>query len=174
MSTDPDIIIRPVTERDREEIQRLHVAVFGPGRFARTAYRVREGTAFASRYCRAALKGARIIASLRLTPVTVGGTPDALLLGPLAVDPEFANKGWGRRLVAEGFASATVDGYRLVLLVGNMSYYSRMSFSPVPPGQIWLPGPADPARILARELVAGALPGYGGMIAPDVRAFNAR
>lgn len=164
MSTDTPIITRPITMADKAEIHRLHASVFGPGRFARSAYRVREGTAFASPYCRAALLGDRIIASLRLTPVTVGGTSGALLLGPLAVDADFANQGWGRRLVAESFAAAAADGYRVVLLVGNMSYYSRMAFGPVPPGQIWFPGPADPARILARELVPGALADYRGLI----------
>lgn len=167
MSEPTTIITRPVTIADAEELSRLHAEVFGPGRFARSAYRVREGTGLHSPYCRAALANTRMIASLRLTPVTVGGKAGALLLGPLAVEGAFANQGWGRRLVAESFAAATVDGFRLVLLVGNMSYYQRMEFAPVPQGQIWLPGPADPARILARELVAGALADYRGLIAAD-------
>ncbi len=166
MSTDA-IVTRPVTEADAAEIGRLHDAVFGPGRFARSAYRVREGTAFASHYCRAAWRGPRIIAALRLTPITVGGSDGALLLGPLAVDGEFANQGFGRRLVAESFAAAAADGYKLVLLVGNLSYYSRMAFTAVPRGQIWLPGPADPARILARELAPGALADFRGLVAAD-------
>lgn len=168
MTTEADITTRSISDADQAEIRRLHAFVFGPGRFARSAYRVREGTPLHSRYCRAAVLDSRIIASLRLTPVTVGGKTGALLLGPLAVDPEFANKGWGRRLVAESFADATRDGFRVVLLVGNMAYYSRMSFSPVPHGQIWFPGPADPARILARELVPGSLTAYRGLVAADL------
>ncbi len=168
MTTEAGIITRSVADADKAEIHRLHALVFGPGRFARSAYRVREGAPFHSRYCRAALLGSRIVAALRLTPITVGGTAGALLLGPLAVDPAFANQGWGRRLVAESCANATRDGFRVVLLVGNLSYYSRMSFASVPPGQIWLPGPADPARILARELVAGSLPAFCGLIAADL------
>ena len=164
MSATSDVSTRAVTTADEDRIRRLHADVFGPGRFARSAYRVREGTPFASPFCRLAAQGERVIAALRMTPATVEGMPGALLLGPLAVDPAFANRGHGRRVVAESFELATAAGFRLVLLVGNLSYYARMGFIAVPPGQIWLPGPADPARILARELVPGALASYRGLV----------
>ena len=166
--TSPAIITRSVTPEDADAIGALHARVFGPGRFARTAYRVREGTAFASPFCRLAEADGRVIASLRLTAVTVGGQRGALLLGPLAVDPAFANQGYGRRLVAESFALAADAGYRIVLLVGDLAYYGRMSFVATAPGQIRLPGPADPARILAHELEPGALAAFTGIIAPDM------
>ena len=165
MSQSPILTMRPVTSADEAEISFLHADVFGPGRFARSAYRVREGTSFASPFCRAVVdESGRIIASLRLTPVTVGGTPGALLLGPLAVHPSFANQGYGRRMVADSFAAATDAGFKLVLLVGNLSYYARLDFVAVPPGQFWLPGPADPVRVLARELVSGCLPEFRGLL----------
>jgi len=167
---DPDAIIRPVQPADRPLIDRLHASVFGPGRFARSAYRVREGTPYASPYCRLALLAGRAIAALRMTPVRIGETPGALLLGPLAVDPEFANRGYGRRLVADAFAAAKADGFRLVVLVGNLSYYERMQFVAAPRGQIWLPGPADPVRILAHELVPGSIADYRGLVTADQAA----
>jgi predicted N-acetyltransferase YhbS len=40
----------------------------------------------------------------------------------------------------------------------------------VPNGAIKLPGPADPARILAAELVEGALQGVSGVVRPDWEA----
>jgi len=156
---------RPVTEADAATISTLHARVFGPGRFVRTAYRIREGTPFASPYCRAALLDGRMVASLRMTPVRIGGEPRALMLGPLAVDPDFANQGYGRRLIAECVDLARANGERLVILVGDMSYYGRLGFKPVlPPGRICLPGPADPARILALELEPGAADAYRGLV----------
>lgn len=160
-------LVRPVSIADQPAVSALHSRVFGPGRYARSAYRVREGTAFASPFCRMALIGDTVVAALRLTPITIGGKRGALLLGPLAVDAGYANQGLGRRLAAESFAAAALAGYELVLLVGNLSYYSRMEFAPVPRGRIWLPGPADPARILARELVAGAAADFAGLVAAD-------
>ena len=50
------------------------------------------------------------------------------------------------------------------MLVGDEPYYARFGFVRVPPGQIWLGGPADPARILAAELAPGALSIYRGLV----------
>jgi predicted N-acetyltransferase YhbS len=155
---------RPVTPADLPTVSELHARVFGPGRFTRTAYRVREGAPPISRYCRAAFLGSRIIAAVRFTDVAVGATEGALLLGPLAVDPEFAGKGFGRALVAEALEAARNDGVRLVVLVGDVPYYGRFGFAPVPPGQITLPGPVDPQRLLAAELAPGALAAYRGLV----------
>ncbi len=46
------------------------------------------------------------------------------------------------------------------LLVGDEPYYARFGFHPVPPGQIVLPGPVDPNRLLAAELAPDALGGF--------------
>jgi len=162
---------RALKPADLAEVSRLHAHVFGPGRFARTAYRVREGTAPVTRFCRGAFLGDRIVAALRMTEIKIGDTPGALLLGPLAVDSEFAGQGFGKALVAEALDDAKSAGQRAVVLVGDMPYYGRFGFKPVPPGQVAFPGPVDPARILAAELQDGALSGFRGMVsAPKPRA----
>lgn len=158
------VIVRPATTADLPAIQALQPRAFGPGRFARTAYRIREGVALVSRFCLVAEHCGRVIAAIRFTEVKIGGVPGGLLLGPLAVEPEFAGQGYGRQLVAEGLANAKAAGLRLSLLVGDEAYYARFGFVRVPPGQITLPGPADPARILAAELAPGALADYQGVV----------
>jgi predicted N-acetyltransferase YhbS len=158
------ILHRPMTPADLAQVSDLNARVFGPGRFTRTAYRVREGAPRMSRYCRVALLGPRMIAAVRFTHVAIGETEGALLLGPLAVDPEFAGKGHGRQLVGEALELARADGIGLVVLVGDEPYYARFGFHPVPPGQIVLPGPVDPIRLLAAELTPGALPSFRGLI----------
>lgn len=158
------IITRSVTPRDLGPIAALHARVFGPGRFARTAYRVREGKGQLSPFCRAAFDGDRVIAALRFSEVAIGGTEGALLLGPLAVDPAFAGQGYGRQLVSEGVADAKARGKRLVVLVGDEPYYGRLGFVRVPPGQIVFPGPVNPARILALDLTGGALAACAGLV----------
>lgn len=156
---------RLVTQGDIGRISALHARVFGPGRFARTAYRVREGTGPMSPFCRLAVDGDRLVAALRFTEISIGGRDGALLLGPLAVDPDYAGKGYGRRMIAEGIADAARRGRRLIVLVGDLPYYGRFGFKPVPPGRIVFPGPVDPARILALELAEGAMADYTGPIA---------
>jgi len=159
-----DIINRPVTPDDVPLISQLHAKVFGPGRFTRAAYRVREGTAPVSRYCRAAYSNERMIASVRFTPVTIGGAEGALLLGPLAVDPAFAGKGYAQQLVREALDNVKASGVPLVVLVGDETYYGRFGFAPLAPGQITFPGPVGPTRVLGLELVHSALATFCGLI----------
>ncbi len=166
-SMSPKVANRPLTQADFPAVSRLHAKVFGPGRFTRTAYRVREGGAPVSPFCRVALLGDRLIAAVRFTPITIGGANGALLLGPLAVDPDFAGQGFGKLLIAEAIETAKVAGVKLIVLVGDEPYYGRFGFAPVPPGQIVLPGPVDPLRLLAAELQPGVLPAYKGLIAPQ-------
>lgn len=161
----PPIVTRPLAPEDLPNVSALHARVFGPGRFARSAYRVREGTPAISSFCHGAFLGTRLIAALRLTPITIGSTSNALLLGPLVVDPDFANQGNGRRIVEDATADARAANVDLIVLVGDMPYYGRFGFQPVPPGQMKFPGPVSPARILALELTPASLPKFTGRIA---------
>jgi predicted N-acetyltransferase YhbS len=85
------------------------------------------------------------------------------MLGPLAVEPLLAGQGYGRHLVAAGIARARERGYRLMILVGDLPYYGRFGFKPVPHGRITMPGPVNPDRLLALELEDGALADYAGL-----------
>lgn len=158
------IAFRPVTDADLPAIQVLQDACFGPGRFARAAYRVREGLPLFSKHCLCASVADEVVASLRMTPIAVGGEGDALMLGPLAVTPRLAGQGIGRRLVAEALQRAETEGIKLVLLVGDLPYYGKFGFKPVPEGQIVMPGPVNPARLLAVEVTEGALGEYRGAV----------
>jgi predicted N-acetyltransferase YhbS len=160
------VVIRPAGPDDSAGIAALHERAMGPGRFARTAYRVREraGEAF-SPFCRVCLIEKRLAAAVRFTEVVIGGKAGALLLGPLAVDPAFANQGHGRGLVSGALEDARAAGIALVVLVGDEPYYGRLGFRRLPRGQIVLPGPVDPERLLAIELVPGSLAGYSGLLA---------
>lgn len=153
----PPPVIRPLAESDAPAIAALHARVFGPGRFARTAYRVREGTGPVTPFCRGVFAGRELVAALRLTEVAIGAEAGALLLGPLVVDAGFTGQGFGRRLIGEAIEAARSAGVRLIVLVGDEPYYGRFGFKPVPPGRIRLPGPVDPRRLLWRELKEGAL-----------------
>lgn len=153
--TEQTYSIRLETDGDAPAIDFLNDAAFGPGRFARTAYRLREGIPHDPALAFVATVGDRLVGSVRLTPILVGSA-GALLLGPLAVHPDVANRGIGRTLVRAAVARARELGHRLVLLVGDPPYYAPVGFSPVRPGQITLPGPVDPHRLLAAHLDDGA------------------
>ncbi|WP_029059127.1 GNAT family N-acetyltransferase [Stappia stellulata] len=144
-------LIRTETSDDLPEIETLQAEAFGPGRFARTAFRLREGIAHDPRLSFVGVSGNALAGSVWLTPITIGTAP-SLLLGPLTVAPAFKNRGLGRLLVAHVLKTAQALGERSVLLVGDAPYYGPLGFEPVPAGSIALPGPADPARVLIANL----------------------
>ena len=79
------------------------------------------------------------------------------MLGPLTVDPAFEGRGIGAALMNRSIEAAREAGHDLVMLIGDAPYYARFGFKVIPLGQLVLPGPADPARFLALELVEGVL-----------------
>ncbi|WP_428698001.1 GNAT family N-acetyltransferase [Stappia sp.] len=148
-------LIRNETPEDLAAIEALQADAFGPGRFAKTAFRLREGVDHDPRLSFVGMSGDVFAGSVWLTPITIGGAPSQLL-GPLAVAPAFKNKGLGRLLVNQSLKTALAFGERSVLLVGDAPYYGPLGFEPVPPGSITLPGPVDPARVLVANLVPGS------------------
>ena len=158
--------ILPETADDALAIDRLHERTFGPGRYARSAYRIREGGRHVLDLSFTARIGSLLVGSVRLSPVLVGRTP-ALLLGPLTVEPPFRGHGVGRALLERALKVAKAKGHRLVLLVGDEAYYGRVGFKSVPKGRAIMPGPVDYSRLLVAELVDGAFDGVSGPIRPD-------
>jgi predicted N-acetyltransferase YhbS len=159
----------PEQPDDGPGIERLYDRTFGPGRFARTAYRLREGNEHRRELSFTARIGTLLVGSVRLTPIRIGTTP-ALLLGPLTIEPPFRDRGIGRGMIEAALAAARKAGARLVLLVGDEPYYGRMGFARVARGRVRLPGPVDPDRILVAELATGAFEGVEGRVRPDYSA----
>jgi predicted N-acetyltransferase YhbS len=164
--SEPTITILPESAEDAAEIERLHERTFGPGRFAKTAYRVREGGGHRLELSFTARIGVLMIGSVRLTPIRIGDAK-ALLLGPLTVEPPFRKRGIGHALIARALAEAKARNHRLVILVGDEPYYARNGFRRVPKGRAALPGPVDPGRMLVCELTEGAFANVSGPIRPD-------
>jgi predicted N-acetyltransferase YhbS len=158
-------IIRPAGRQDIAAISALHARAFGPGRFARSAYRVREGKGQLSRFCLVAENSTGLVGSARMTEITIGGRADAALLGPVVVDDRYRGAGLGKAMIESALAAARAAKVRLVVLVGDESYYGRFGFKAVAPDRIVLPGPVNPMRVLAAELEAGSAQAYSGMIA---------
>lgn len=153
--SDLPLDLQPERPEDAEAVERLHARAFGPGRFARTAYRIREQQAHDPALSFAARVGSLLVGSVRMTHVRVGGS-EGFLLGPLTVDPAFESRGIGRALIERASAAAEAQGAGFVLLVGDLRYYEKSGFRRVPPGSIRFPGPVDPARILCRSFGAAA------------------
>jgi predicted N-acetyltransferase YhbS len=157
--------IRAERASDEAAIERLVDSGFGPGRFAKTAYRLREGVAPDSRLSFVAEdpETHRLLGAVRFWPVIVGRSP-ALLLGPLAVDPNLRGRGIGIALMQRGIEEAGALGYESVILVGDEPYYAKVGFTKLKPGQVRFPGPVDGNRVLGLALKEGALETLAGEV----------
>jgi len=166
-----DLSVTILSERpeDAVPIERLTERTFGPGRYARTAYRIREQLGHRLDLSYTARVGTLLVGSVRLTPVRIGATP-ALLLGPLTVEPPFRDRGIAKALMERALAEAKQQGHKLVVLVGDEPFYQRVGFKRIPSGQVKLDGPVDPARMLVCELTDGAFNGVTGTVRPDWEA----
>ncbi len=156
---------RPERPEDADDVASLNDDGFGPGRFAKSAYRLREGVApepglgFVATGADGALLG-----SVRFWPIRVGGAL-SLLLGPLAVKSELRGQGIGVALMKTGIDAARAAGFKTILLVGDESYYARAGFTRLALGRVRFPGPVDKTRILGLALEPGALDTLSGDIA---------
>jgi predicted N-acetyltransferase YhbS len=146
---------------------------YGAARFAKASERLREGRLPAEGLSLVAIEHGRLVGTVRLWNVTVGAGRSALLLGPLAVHPDFRNRGIGSALIDRVIARARLAGHRAIVLVGDAPYYGRFGFSSGPTGSLWMPGPFERHRLLAIELKPGALDGARGLIGAAGRLLPA-
>ena len=148
--------LRLETPSDSAQVAALNAESFGPGRFAKSAYRLREGVAPISALSFVAIEKDALRGSVRFWPIKVGGHEE-LLLGPLAVGGDQRGRGIGIALMQAGIEAARQGPWRGILLVGDEPYYARVGFSRLPPGRVKFPGPVDQNRILGLSLKPGEL-----------------
>lgn len=163
--------IRPETSADIPAREALLDRAMGTGRTRKSSEKLRrgrlpaEGLAFVARG-----EQGGVVGTVRLWDVAVGDdAPAALLLGPLAVAPAQKNAGIGSALMRHSIAEARRLGHGAVILVGDADYYERFGFSAEKTGGLAMPGPYERHRLLALELVEGALDGATGVIRPTGR-----
>lgn len=158
-----DLLVTMERPEHADAIEALVDLNFGPERFRKTAYRLRDGLDPVDGLSLIALKDGALVGTLRFWAVKIGALP-ALLLGPLAIHPDLHGKGIGRALMHEGLDKARALGWNAVVLVGDAPYYARFGFRRDLAENLTLPGPVDPARFLALELTPGALSGAQGAV----------
>ncbi|UCI29870.1 MULTISPECIES: N-acetyltransferase [unclassified Mesorhizobium] len=170
------IVVIAETAGDVAAREALLDDAMGPKRKTKSSEKLRrgrrpsEGLAFVARDASGSVMG-----TVRLWDVTLGEAgPAALLLGPLAVDPSLKNAGIGSVLMRHAIAEAARLGHAAILLVGDAPYYGRFGFSATKTGSLAMPGPYERHRLLALELVEGALDGARGTLKASGRKLKAQ
>jgi len=156
--------------QDFAEIEALLDAAFGPKRHQKSSSVLRENNPALHELSAVLRCEGRVAATVRFTPVHVHDPlfdmhRDALLLGPLAVHPDMQSAGMGTALMNHALDSVDMLGFERVLLVGDVSFYTRFGFEPVLPRIITMPGGQDASRLLLRQnSEAKALPVVGTVL----------
>jgi predicted N-acetyltransferase YhbS len=151
-----DVTYLPELPAHDPQIDAINEEAFGPGRFVRAAYKIREGGPHERSLSFVAMHEGEVIASVRLTRIAAGAGR-GLLLGPLAVRPDFKNLGIGRTLVKISLDEAAKAGAAVVILVGDEPYSGPLGVKRIAREQISMPRPVDFNRLLAVEIQPGAL-----------------
>lgn len=156
------------TERpdDGPAIEALLDKAFGPDRQSKISYRYRHEAppvAPLSRVARADADG-RLLGTIRYWDIAIGHA-NALLLGPIAVEPSLKGRGIGVALMRDTLDAAAWMGHSRVVLVGDIGYYARFGFAPAAPLGLAMPG-EKPERLLAAPLAKDAFRGVSGAIKP--------
>ncbi|HUQ13158.1 MAG TPA: GNAT family N-acetyltransferase [Novosphingobium sp.] len=162
----------PLNNIDPALVEDVLDRAFGADRFARTAYKVREGVDWLPGLSFAALDDDdRLAGTIHCWPVALtedsGKRHPLIMVGPVAVLPERQGEGFGKALVAASLAALSPQAPLPQVMVGDPEYYERFfGFAAAATGGWTLPGPWDPARLLARVTLGGAALPREGRLGP--------
>jgi predicted N-acetyltransferase YhbS len=175
-SISPSVRLDVEDANDGEAVEVLLDRAIGPVRHERTAADLRrgsrpvEGLSLVARRVVADDPGVPVrglLGTVRHWPIVIGEARcPAVLLGPLAVDPDHKGTGIGSGLVKEAIARARALGHARMLLIGDPAYYGRFGFSSALTARLTLPRPEAPERVQGLALQPGAFDGLNGLVTP--------
>jgi predicted N-acetyltransferase YhbS len=166
------ISIRKERPPDTAAREALLDQAFGDRRLRKSSQRLRDGQRPADDLAFVATDDKRVVGTARLWHIVCGTGQPVLLLGPVAVANDCRNRGIGTALVRHALAAARRQGHRAVVLVGDAPYYSRFGFSAEKTTALRMSGPFERHRLLALELIPGALKGARGLLRAPSRLIQ--
>ena len=172
VATDQPITIRPETRADRDEIAEVIERAFGSPDEARLVDAIRASDDYIAELALVATLQDTVVGQVMISKCAVVGddtTTPAVMLSPLAVDPEHQRAGIGALLVRTVADRAADLGHPFVVLEGDPRYYSRFGFEPAARFGVKLPLPdwAPPEAAQLLRLHANASIPSGRAVYPD-------
>jgi predicted N-acetyltransferase YhbS len=161
------LVVRAEAASDFDAIDAVHTRAFGrPGEAALVRTLRREAQPYLGLVAEqvSATEKGRVVGHIAFSPVAIeGGSPPALGLGPLAVEPSLQRRGVGSALTRAGLERCAAFAQILVVL-GRADYYLRFGFRPAAPlGLRYRSEVFDPS-FFALELAPAALSGISGWV----------
>ena len=108
-----------------------------------------------------------IVGYILLTKVEIASAEKKVLslgLAPVAVLPEYQNRGIGSALIKEAHNRAVSAGYHSVVLLGHKDYYPRFGYKKAIDYDIRFPFDVPPEFCMVKELAPNSLNGVHGVV----------
>jgi putative acetyltransferase len=154
------MIIRPEKKKDYKAIHKVNELAFGGRGEADLIYDLRSTDGFIPELSLVAIQNQEVIGHILFSPIVIKTKKritSALALAPMAVLPEFQNKGVGTKLAVRGLNDCRRLGHRIVVVIGHPGYYPRFGFLPARERGLNVPFPVPDEAFMVLELVPGAI-----------------
>ncbi|MBN1761926.1 MAG: N-acetyltransferase [Methanomicrobia archaeon] len=162
------IHIRPEKPDDIESIDELTRLAFEGEDEANLTAAIRASDYFIPALSLVALDDTdQTVGHILFSPITIESSErsvEALALAPMAVLPEYQNRGIGSLLIQHGLAACKKLGYTIVVVVGHPEYYPRFGFKPARDYGLEVPFEVPDEAFMVCELVPGALKNVQGVV----------
>ena len=127
--------IRIATNRDRDNVQRVHECAFPEGErdiVAKLAIDLLSEKTTPQTISLVAETDDAVIGHVSFSPVTINNNPNfqGYILAPLGVKPDYQKRRIGSQLIEYGLQHLACTGVHVVFVYGDPTYYSRFGFSP--------------------------------------------
>jgi len=162
-----DVIITSESPEDFDSITKIHNLAFKQPNEGKMVIELRKNPLFISKLSIVAKYNEIVVGHVLFFPIKIRSKSKistSLSLAPMAVHPDFQNKGIGGKMVKEGFKIAKNLGFNSVIVVGHPNYYPRFGFKPASKWGITLPFDVPDKAFLAVELQKDGLKNCSGVV----------
>ncbi len=134
----------------------MNESAFGPGSSeADLAEALHDSDAAVEELCLVAEHDSEVVGHICFSAASLSSSDPVLALAPVAVLPEWQNRGVGSALIEEGLRRAAATDYPLVVVLGHPGYYPRFGFESAD-----AIGVSAPWEVPAEAWMAHRLPAY--------------
>jgi len=159
------IVVRAEEIEDRDAVHRINELAFGQPDEANLVDALRaKASPFISLV---AVVDEQVVGHIFFSPVTIEsdqGVFGAMGLAPMAVLPEYQNKGIGSQLVREGLKECQRLGQDIVVVLGHPEFYPRFGFAPASLKGLKSEYDVRDEVFMSLEMSEGALAGRRGLV----------